>query len=343
IPPSTLDARVNGRRSMADYSKQRRLLTEQEDIVLAEHVKMSGERAFPLSCAQIRARAETLVKARNPLAEIGKQWTYRWLQSHPELHIYTSSPLDQARADGMNKNALELYWKALEKVFHHLRPVDDPVEAQFIFGMDETGIMLGVGGKQKVVGASGQKIQHMKRDGNRELVTVMVTICADGTKLKEWITLKGKNFQERWLERNTNNIRMTCTESGYANNKLGLPWMKDFHQQTIDKSHRRRSLLLDGHASHCTPEALDFAKSVNIDVVSYPPHTTHETQGLDKVGFGALKKILAKLRGEWERTHGKVTKETFVVLYEKAAALAVTEKTVKACFSSTGVWPFDPA
>lgn len=136
---------------------------------------------------------------------------------------------------------------------------------------------------------------------------------------------------------------MTCTESGYANNKLGLPWMKDFHQQTIDKSHRRRILLLDGHASHCTPEVLDFAKSVNIDVVSYPPHTTHETQGLDKVGFGALKKILAKLRGKWERTHGKITKETFVVLYEEAAALGFTEKTVKACFSSTGAWPYDPS
>lgn len=94
---------------------------------------------------------------------------------------------------------LELYWKALDKVYHHLRPEDDPVEAPFLFGMDETGIMLGVGGKQKVVGASGQKIQHMKRDGNRELVTVMVTICADGTKLKEWIIFKGKNFQDRWL------------------------------------------------------------------------------------------------------------------------------------------------
>lgn len=68
VPPSTLDAHIKGRRSMAEYLKQCRLLTEQEDIVLVEHVKMSGERAFPLSCTQIRGQAETLVKACNPLA-----------------------------------------------------------------------------------------------------------------------------------------------------------------------------------------------------------------------------------------------------------------------------------
>lgn len=210
VAPSTLDTCLNRWKSKAQFAEERRLLGKQEEIVLANYIQESAERAFPLTCTLIRNCVINLVQSRSPGTGVGQKWVYRWMLRHPELRVYTSSPLDQVRIDGMNPHVMDLYWKALRKVFYELWPEDDPVDAPFISAMDETGMMLGIGGKQKVVGTSGKNIQHLGCEGNRKLVTVMVTICADGTKLKEWIIFKGKKFQERWTERNLNNLRSAC-------------------------------------------------------------------------------------------------------------------------------------
>lgn len=207
VAPSTLAARIHGRKSNAEFAKERRLLGEQEEIVLADYVRESAERAFPLTYPLIRDCAALILRIRDPEGDVGQQWVYRWMLTHPDLQVYTSGPLDQARINGMNPQAMEIYWRALYKVYYELRPIDDPIGSPVIWAMDETGVMVGFGGKQKVVGAAGKNIQHKGRDGNRELVTVMVTICADGSRLKEMIIFKGKRFQQRWAEANRNNLR----------------------------------------------------------------------------------------------------------------------------------------
>ena len=50
------------------------------------------------------------------------------------------------------------------------------------------------------MGPPGQKIQHDQADRNREMVTVVNTICADGTYLKPIVVYKGKNFLIRWTD-----------------------------------------------------------------------------------------------------------------------------------------------
>lgn len=85
---------------------------------------------------------------------------------------------------------------------HGVRPSLLNARLTYLFAMDETGSGLGVAGKMKVVGAARQAIQHIRQDGNRENVTIMVTICADGTRLRDTIIFKGKRFQARWMSRN---------------------------------------------------------------------------------------------------------------------------------------------
>jgi len=48
-------------------------------------------------------------------------------------------------------------------------------------------------------------------------------------------------------------------------------------------------LILDGHGSHKTLAAIEYARDHGIVMISLPPHTTHELQPLDLTLFGPLK------------------------------------------------------
>ena len=71
-----------------------------------------------------------------------------------------------------------------------------------MYGADETGIQTGNGVKEYVVGPKGVPVQHQQRSGNRENITVLPTICADGTTLAPAVIFKGEAFQTKWLQEN---------------------------------------------------------------------------------------------------------------------------------------------
>ncbi|KAJ7439297.1 hypothetical protein FB451DRAFT_985330, partial [Mycena latifolia] len=58
------------------------------------------------------------------------------------------------------------------------------IKPENIYGMDESGFPPSNQGRQRVVGRRGTKTQHKAGSANHENVTVLVTICADGTTLK---------------------------------------------------------------------------------------------------------------------------------------------------------------
>lgn len=68
--------------------------------------------------------------------------------------------------------------------------VDTGIAPELIYGMDESGFPLGEFGKKRVVGRRGVKRQHKQGSGDKENVTVLVTICADGTHLRPTIIYK---------------------------------------------------------------------------------------------------------------------------------------------------------
>jgi hypothetical protein len=62
-----------------------------------------------------------------------------------------------------------------------------------LYNMDETGIRIGVGGQQYIVTMAGDDdAVQSPSDTNRESVTVVETIAADGSVLAPFIILKGK-------------------------------------------------------------------------------------------------------------------------------------------------------
>lgn len=79
---------------------------------------------------------------------------------------------------------------------------NDPVLPDDTYGTDEPGFQEGLGGKERVIGKKGKKIQHQAHSGSRENITVIITICADGTALAPAVIFKGEGFQSRWDQEN---------------------------------------------------------------------------------------------------------------------------------------------
>lgn len=73
------------------------------------------------------------------------------------------------------------------------------VQPNCLLAADEIGIQFGYESKHRVVGGKGKKIQHVIGDGNKEMVTVLETICASGEALQPLVIYKGTYFMESWF------------------------------------------------------------------------------------------------------------------------------------------------
>ncbi|KLO06073.1 hypothetical protein SCHPADRAFT_803698, partial [Schizopora paradoxa] len=202
------------------------------------------------------------------------------------------------------------------------------IEPDCIFAADETGFLPGRGGSEKVIGKAGKKDQHAKESGNRNLITVMPTICTDGTSIPPLVIFAGLAYLKK----------------GYMDGELCVDWIKHVDHYTKAKARDRdRLIVLDQHRSRFTLPFLQYCRQKRIHVVCYMSHATQLYQGLDVVCFGILKPAFGKeMRKFEERTGEAVTKNNFLSVYGPAHVVAFTADNVKAAFSKTGIHPFNP-
>ena len=135
----------------------------------------------------------------------------------------------------------------------------------------------------------------MIQDGNREWITTIACICADGSSLPPALIYQAVsgNIQDTWLQDfdpTEHQAFFASSPSGWTNNDLGLAWLKRvFDCETKSKARRSyRLLILDGHGSHVTMEFIKYCDDNRILLATYPPHLTHTLQPLDVCLFGPL-------------------------------------------------------
>eukprot|EP01102_Stenamoeba_stenopodia_P023070 TRINITY_DN9821_c0_g1_i2.p1 TRINITY_DN9821_c0_g1~~TRINITY_DN9821_c0_g1_i2.p1 ORF type:complete len:118 (+),score=11.18 TRINITY_DN9821_c0_g1_i2:216-569(+) len=74
--------------------------------------------------------------------------------------------------------------------------------------------------------------------------------------------------------------------------EIFLKWLRKFHK-VVQRNHNEKVLLIfDGHGSHLSLEATEFAHQHNIDLYCFPSHLTHLLQPLDISTFNILKRKL---------------------------------------------------
>ncbi|TVY62593.1 High-osmolarity-induced transcription protein 1 [Fusarium oxysporum f. sp. cubense] len=174
-----------------------------------------------------------------------------------------------------------------------------------IYNFDETGFMMGVIASGMVItGVEKRGKAKSVQPGNREWVTVIQAINAEGWVIAPFIVVAGQYHLASWYQESNlpGDWAIETTQNGWTDNETGLEWLKHFDQCTKTRSTGRyRLLILDGHESH---------HSVNFEKYCGENHII--------TLYGLLSGIYA------------------------AHQAAVTESNIKGGFRGAGLVPLDP-
>jgi hypothetical protein len=195
---ATIIRHANGGKPMAEFNAEKCLLSKEEEKTILGFMEETANRGFPLSHRRLREHAAAIIGARQgpSFQGVGENWTDRFIFYHSErIKTIWSSSLEGARAQAANPTNNAEWFNLLGE---HLSDVDPDC----IWGVDETGIQTGMAVKERVIGPKNKSIQHQIRQGNRENITVIVSICADGSTIAPAVIYKGEGFLPSWHQDN---------------------------------------------------------------------------------------------------------------------------------------------
>lgn len=196
--------------SLAQFNQEKAWLLPAEEKAVIDFILELASRGWPLNKQRTREHVNKICQARLgdafPRGGVGKCWVDRFLDRYQDrIQTYRAHPLESLRGRAVNPFTHCGFYDLLGTV---LETGDNgsPIVKENIYGSDESGFQTGTGSSnEKVIGATGKRIQHQQKTGNRENITVMVTICADGTSVPPAVIFKGSKYLVKWKQDNPTN------------------------------------------------------------------------------------------------------------------------------------------
>jgi hypothetical protein len=324
-----------------------RALTSMQEQELVKWINRMNEARIPPLARIVRNWASTIASK-----EVGIKWVYGFLDRHQDELVYrwtNSMDRDRHKADsGVKYQAYFTYWHAKMKEYD--------IEPGNMYNMDEKGFMLGVTGRSKRVFSREMweqgKLRSNLQDGSREWITLLATICADGTALDPCIIFQSDaaKVSSAWVEdiNQDQPAWASASLSGWSNNEIGLSWLQQvFDRETKAKAGRSwRLLITDGHESHTSMDFINYCVRNRIFLAVFPSHATHSLQPLDVVVFKSLSSNYSKeldIFISQSKAMLSVAKRDFFPLFWKAWVATIKEPLILKAFEATGLWPRNAA
>jgi hypothetical protein len=184
-------------KTKAQAAADQQTLNNVEELTLVALVQTLAARAFPLGRRRIMRYALEIARIRHPnLEKISESWFRRFQSRHPQkLKAAWSKSLNTSRAAAVNPTTIAHYFQLLKVTLEQYNFT--PKE---IYGFDESGFPFGGDGVNERVYGGGRSVQHKQDEGNKENVSVMVTICADGTYTTPTAIFKAVHYNSAWAE-----------------------------------------------------------------------------------------------------------------------------------------------
>lgn len=221
VSKSTLKRRAEGGLTRLEAHVQQQILAPGQEDALAAWIKAQGRRGLPLTGALIEAKVFALVGI-TP----GENWIYRFRKRHPDLKVSLpflpipssltldlqarwTVPLESNRGQALNRANVASFYDILADI----NELNSGIPPENIYNMDEKGVQLGIGdGHQRVLIDRAQRYATTLTDGGKEMVTVLETVCADGSAtVRPYILYKGKRLQNAWYRDNPLGAWSVCS------------------------------------------------------------------------------------------------------------------------------------
>lgn len=146
------------------------------------------------------------------------------------------------------------------------------------------------------------------------------------------------------MEGTSPGARYTLSESGWSTTSVFKQYMEEHfitHVRVGSEDSQPILLIVDGHSTHTSREAIQWALTKNIILFVLPAHTSHVLQPLDVGVFGPFKRYFySECAAYMTDNLGKVvTKYEMASVACKAYLKAMTPQNIISAFRRTGIYP----
>lgn len=322
-------------------------LSEAEEVAICKYIDRLDYVNLAVKPCHIADAASRIIFERSSITEqqrlqpLKTLWATRFIRRH-NYHKGRRSALSADRAAAEELERVQEYFQKLKAQVE-----EGGLQPQDIWNMDETGFRLGVGSNDVIVTKRSRSYKHyISMPENREAATGIEAISAAGAVIPAFLILSGIRHMARWycqpeLQPGT---AIAVTPTGYTNDSITLQWLKHFDLHTKGQTvGTYRLLIVDGHGSHHTKEAVEYCNSNNIILFGLPPHLTHLLQPLDVAVFQPLKHYQGIAIDSLVRDGvGEITKLEFLGYIEAVRKQAFKPSTIINAFKKAGIWPLNP-
>ena len=344
VPDNTLRRRMNGIPSKRGTRSVQAKLTLAEEEAIVQYILDLDSRGFSPTKCEVEDMANLLLSQRDA-TPVGKCWADRLITRREELKTRLNRPYDYQRAKQEDPAVVEPWFRLVA----NMRAKYGVADSDF-YNFDETGFMMGQIQPFMVVTRSDRRGKPKRvQAGNREWVTAICAVAADGFVVPPFLCVKGRYHLSTWFielvkRDDTGKWSFTTTSNGWTDNATGLKWLRHFDRSTQERRKGAfRMLVLDGHESHVNAEFDAYCKEAKIIPLCLPAHSSHLTQPLDVGVFSPLKTAYgAEISALTRNGFTHVTKDDFAPAFCTAFKKAFTPENILGGFRGAGLVPFDP-
>jgi hypothetical protein len=337
----TLRRRQNGIQSRRDSIPKSRRLSNLEEEILLHFILNLDLRGFPPRLRNVKDMADQLLADRDA-PPVGQRWAHNFVTRHQELKTRFFRKYDYQRAKCEDPTVIRNWFRLVANTIAKYG-----IRSDDIWNFDETGFMMGIIMAGMVItGSERQGRPKSVQPGNREWITVIQAINAEGQSIAPFIISAGQYHLASWYRESNlpGDWAIATTQNGWTDNETGLEWLKHFDRCTAKRSNSRyRLLILDGHESHHSIEFERYCEEKKIIRLCMPPHSSHLLQPLDVGCFAVLKKAYGQEIEHLIRcsiTH--VSKTEFFPAFHAAHEATMTKRNIRGAFKGAGLVPLDP-
>lgn len=340
VPISTLKDRISGRVKHGTNPGPSPYLTPKEESELHDFLVKVASIGHGKTKREVITIVERTLKKKEMATDKfnGEGWWLRFMERHDKLSLRTTDPLSRVRKNAVTEENMKNYFTLLKKTL-----VDNDIlnKPSRIFNMDETGMPLDPKQLKRVALKGTKKVQG-PASGNKSQITVVASANASGHVLPPMVIFKGERFNHQWSIGEVPDTLYGMSQSGWIDSELFFYWLKKLFLVNIPPQ-RPVMLLLDGHSSHFTPDAISAAATEGVVIFCLPPNTTHAAQPLDVSFFKPLKQYWSSACHSFlvDNIDSVLTKFNFSRVFSVAWIKACKPETIVSGFRKTGIFPLD--
>ena len=320
-------------------------LPSEVEAALYDHIKFMEKRLYGLTTIDVRRLAFDVAEKwgidcpfNKTTRMAGKDWLAGFFSRFPGLSIREPQGTSIARAVGFNRPKVDQFFNLYKEV------LQENVSAMRVWNMDETGIST-VQKPSKIVATKGvRQVGKMISGEKGRTITAICAMNAAGSYLPPALIFPRKRMVEVLMHGAPPDSLGLVSASGWTDGDLFVQWLEHFQKVTQATRESPHIIILDGHHSHKTLAAVDFAREHGIYMITLPPHCTHKMQPLDRTYFKSFKASYNAAADSWMVANpGKrISFYDVAGIFGKAYVRTATpEKAIKG-FEMCGLWPFDP-